>query len=121
MPKSKLTDITYIRTWQGRLYLTVVMDLFSRKIVGWATGPTIHRELVVNGRPDGHTPTASPRQYDSFGSGHAVRLRRVAAILPLESPGAEYEPQRQLLGQCRGRELLRELQKRARAQASIPI
>jgi putative transposase len=35
-----VTDITYIRTWQGWLYLAVVMDLFSRKIVGWAAGPT---------------------------------------------------------------------------------
>lgn len=43
-----VTDITYIRTWQGWLYLAVVMDLFSRKIVGWSAGPTIHRELVPN-------------------------------------------------------------------------
>jgi len=43
-----VTDITYIRTWQGWLYLAVVLDLFSRKIVGWATAPTIHRELVLN-------------------------------------------------------------------------
>lgn len=42
-----VTDITYIRTWQGWLYLAVVMDLFSRKIVGWAVRPTIHRELVL--------------------------------------------------------------------------
>lgn len=42
------TDITYIRTWQGWLYLAVVLDLFSRKVVGWATGPTIHRELVLD-------------------------------------------------------------------------
>jgi len=42
-----VTDITYIRTWQGRLYLAVIMDLFSRKIVGWAAKPTIHRELVL--------------------------------------------------------------------------
>ena len=28
----------YIRTWQGWLYLAVVMDLFSRKIVGWSAG-----------------------------------------------------------------------------------
>src|SRR6266853_4920864 len=41
-----VTDITYIRTWQGWLYLAVVMDLFSRKIVGWSTKPTIGRELV---------------------------------------------------------------------------
>ena len=43
-----VTDITYIRTWQGWLYLAVVLDLFSRKVVGWATAPTIHRELVLN-------------------------------------------------------------------------
>jgi len=43
-----VTDITYIRTWQGWLYLAVVMDLFSRKIVGWSTKPTISRELVLD-------------------------------------------------------------------------
>jgi len=43
-----VTDLTYIRTWQGWLYLAVVMDLFLRKIVGWAAGPTIHRELVLD-------------------------------------------------------------------------
>ena len=46
--KVLVTDITYIRTWQGWLYLAVVMDLFSRKIVGWSTGPTIDRELVLD-------------------------------------------------------------------------
>lgn len=43
-----VTDITYIRTWQGWLYLAVLMDLFSRKIVGWSTKPTIARELVLD-------------------------------------------------------------------------
>jgi putative transposase len=46
--KAWVTDITYIRTWQGWLYLAVVMDLCSRKIVGWSTGPTIHRNLVLD-------------------------------------------------------------------------
>jgi len=46
--KAWVTDITYIRTWQGWLYLSVVMDLFSRKIIGWSTSPTIHRELVLD-------------------------------------------------------------------------
>ncbi len=43
-----VTDITYIRTWQGGLYLAVIMDLFSRKIVGWSTRPTMPRELVLD-------------------------------------------------------------------------
>ena len=40
--KAWVTDITCIRTWQGWLYLAVVVDLFSRKVVGWATKSTIH-------------------------------------------------------------------------------
>src|SRR3954464_14281121 len=31
-----VTDITYVRTWQGWLYVAIVMDLFSRMVVGWA-------------------------------------------------------------------------------------
>ena len=46
--KAWVTDITYIRTWQGWLYLAVVLDLFSRKVVGWSTRSTIHRELVLD-------------------------------------------------------------------------
>ena len=43
-----VTDITYIRTWQGWLYLAVVMDLHARKIVGWSMKPTLARELVLD-------------------------------------------------------------------------
>jgi len=46
--KAWVTDITYIRTWQGWLYLAVVMDLFSRMVIGWSAGPTIRRELVLD-------------------------------------------------------------------------
>ena len=38
------SDITYIRTRTGWLYLAVVMELFSRKIVGWAMGPSMPAE-----------------------------------------------------------------------------
>ena len=40
------SDITYIRTRTGWLYLAVVMDLYSRKIIGWATSPFMPTELV---------------------------------------------------------------------------
>ena len=39
-------DITYLRTEEGWLYLAVVMDLFSRKIVGWAMSERMTRNLV---------------------------------------------------------------------------
>lgn len=43
-----VSDITYIRTRSGWLYLAAVMDLFSRKIVGWAMAPTMPAELVCS-------------------------------------------------------------------------
>ncbi|MDM4772955.1 IS3 family transposase [Solimonas sp. SE-A11] len=41
------TDITYIRTYEGWLFLSAVMDLYSRQIVGWATSPTMTSDLVL--------------------------------------------------------------------------
>jgi putative transposase len=41
-------DITYIRTWQGWLYLASVMDLYSRRIVGWSLADHLRAELVVD-------------------------------------------------------------------------
>jgi len=43
-----VTDITYIRTWQGWLYLAVVVDLYSRKVIGWSMKPTIAKEIVLD-------------------------------------------------------------------------
>ena len=43
-----VTDITYIRTHEGWLYLAVVLDLFSRQVVGWSMQPRIDGELVLN-------------------------------------------------------------------------
>jgi putative transposase len=41
------TDITYIATDQGWLYLAVVLDLFSRKVVGWSMEPYLDRRLAL--------------------------------------------------------------------------
>lgn len=43
-----VTDITYIRTWQGWLYLAEVIDVFSRKVVGWSMKPTLSRKLALD-------------------------------------------------------------------------
>lgn len=42
-----LQDITYVRTAQGWLYLALVLDLWSRKIVGWAMADHLRAELVL--------------------------------------------------------------------------
>jgi putative transposase len=41
------TDITYIWTGEGWLYLAAVMDLYSRRIVGWSTGETLETSLCL--------------------------------------------------------------------------
>ena len=41
-------DISYIWTRQGWLYLSVVLDLFSRRIVGWTTSDRLHRALALS-------------------------------------------------------------------------
>jgi putative transposase len=42
-----VADITYIPTWAGFLYLAVVLDTFSRRIVGWAMETHLRTELVL--------------------------------------------------------------------------
>ena len=47
-PGSRLVgDITYIPTRQGWLYLAVVVDLFSRAVIGWQLGGSLHASLVT--------------------------------------------------------------------------
>lgn len=41
-------DITYIATGEGWLFLAVVVDLFSRQVVGWSMGEQMTRELVID-------------------------------------------------------------------------
>jgi putative transposase len=56
-----VTDITYLPTATGWVYLAVVLDLFGRKVVGWSIGTSLATELVSNAlrqaienrRPDG--------------------------------------------------------------------
>jgi transposase InsO family protein len=42
-----VTDITYIPTDEGWLFLAAIVDLYSRKVVGWAMEATMHRSLVL--------------------------------------------------------------------------
>ena len=42
-----VADITQINTWQGPLYLALVMDVWSRKVVGWSMQPHMKQSLVI--------------------------------------------------------------------------
>ena len=43
-----VADITYVPTWAGFLYLAVVLDAFSRRIVGWSMGLDLKTQLVLD-------------------------------------------------------------------------
>ncbi|MDH0023977.1 IS3 family transposase [Pseudomonas monteilii] len=43
-----VTDITYIRTYEGWLYLAVVLDLFSRQVIGWSMKPRMCSDLAID-------------------------------------------------------------------------
>lgn len=45
---SWVTDITYIKTHEGWLYLAVVLDLFSRKVIGWSMQSMMTKQLVLD-------------------------------------------------------------------------
>lgn len=46
--KTWVSDITHVRTYEGFLYVATVLDLFSRRIVGWAMGKNMDRHLVID-------------------------------------------------------------------------
>jgi transposase InsO family protein len=46
--KKWAADVTYIRTQEGWLYLAAVIDLFSRKVVGWSMSEHLHAQLVCD-------------------------------------------------------------------------
>ncbi|MCM7670145.1 IS3 family transposase [Enterobacter asburiae] len=84
-----VTDITYIRTWQGWLYLAVVIDLFSRNVVGWSMKPTLSRELALDAlmmavwrrKPDGEVIVHSD-QGSQYGSDDWQRFCRANNLAP---------------------------------------
>ncbi len=74
-----VADITYLPTWAGFLYLAVVLDAFSRRIVGWAMATHLRTELVLEALNIEHgAGAAAARRGDpSFRPGHTVHVDRL--------------------------------------------
>jgi len=78
-----VADITYVPTWVGFLYVAVVIDVFSRRVVGWSMSNTLKAELVVRAldmaitrrRPQGEVIHHSDQgsQYTSVAFGRRCR------------------------------------------------
>lgn len=93
-----VADITYIPTWYGFLYLAVVLDVWSRRIVGWAMETHLRTELVMSAlnmalmqrRPQGvihHSERGC--QYTSYAFGK--RCREMGVMPSMGSVGDAYD------------------------------
>lgn len=93
-----VADITYIPTWSGFLYLAVVLDVWSRRIVGWAMATHLRTELVMRAlnmalmqrRPQEvihHSDRGC--QYTSYAFGK--RCREMSVMPPMGSVGDAYD------------------------------
>ncbi len=94
-----VADITYLPTWQGFLYLAVVLDVFSRRIVGWSMAGHLRTELILDAvemaisrrRPAGGLVHHSDRgtQYTSLAFGR--RCREAGIAQSMGSVGDAYD------------------------------
>ncbi len=93
-----VSDITYIPTWAGFLYLAVVLDAWSRRIVGWAMATHLRTELVLDAmnmavyqrKPEGvvlHSDQGT--QYTSIAFG--LRCKEVGVRPSMGSVGDAYD------------------------------
>lgn len=75
------TDITYIRTGEGWLYLAVVLDLFSRRVVGWAMDKRMETSLVIDALKmaiEQRGPSADLIHHSDRGSQYTAKAYREA-------------------------------------------
>jgi putative transposase len=97
-----VADITYVETVRGFVYTAFIMDLFSRKIVGWQVGDTLRAELALDalemaiwragdGLEAGNLIHHSDRGVQYTSIRYAERLEEVKAVRSVGSKGDSYD------------------------------
>jgi putative transposase len=93
------SDISYIWTREGWLYLAVVIDLFARRVVGWAAADRLHRELalaalrmaLVMRRPAPGLIHHSDRGSQFCSTGYQAELRKHGILISMSGKGNCYD------------------------------
>jgi putative transposase len=70
-----VADITYVPTWSGFLYLAVVVDAWSRRVVGWSMKTHLKTDLVLQAFNMALTQRRPETRDSSLGPGYAVHVR----------------------------------------------
>jgi len=92
-------DISYIWTKEGWLYLAIVMDLFSRRIIGWSVGDRLHRNLAMAAlrrafairRPDPGLICHSDRGSQYCSIDYQSELKKRGALISMSGKGNCYD------------------------------
>ncbi len=84
-----VSDITYVRTHEGFLYVATVIDLFSRRVVGWSMDKTMDRYLVMNAllmavwqRKPKHEVVVHSDQGSQYASSDYLALMKAHHLIP---------------------------------------
>jgi putative transposase len=78
-------DITYVHTQEGFLYLAFILDVYSRKVVGWSMASHLRTELVVNALEMAlwwRSPDAGLIHHTDRGAQYTALLRKLESCLP---------------------------------------
>jgi putative transposase len=92
-------DISYVWTREGWLYLAVVIDLFARRVVGWATSDRLHKELALSAlrkaltlrRPAKGLIHHSDRGSQYCSNGYQAELRKHGVSISMSGKGNCYD------------------------------
>ena len=103
-----VADITYVPTLADFLYLAIVLDVFSRRVVGWAMAGHLRTALVVEALEMAVDATAARGGHPSLRPRLPVHLAGLRRSLPRTGRRAVDGFGRRLLRQCDGGELLRD-------------
>lgn len=93
------TDLSYIWTREGWLYLAVVIDLYARRVVGWAAGDRLHKELALTAlrralvmrRPAAGLLHHSDRGSQYCSNEYQAELRRHGIVISMSGKGNCYD------------------------------
>ena len=112
-----VSDIKYVSTWEGTLYLASVIDCFSRKVVGWSMRADMPAELVVDALEMAIEPPPAGR-----GAGPSLRPRVAVRRADLRADAAQGRDRAVdgLEGRLLRQRRLRELPRHAREGAAPP-
>ena len=88
-------DITYIRTYEGWLYLAVVLDLFSRQVIGWSRKPQMTSDLAIDALLMA-VWRRKPKQEVMIHSDQGSQQRRLAELPESQQLAWQHESARQL-------------------------